>query len=232
MSGEIDGLLEQSFQDYKLSRGEKQALVAALREGAVDARTLGAVRASAFRIAREQVGGPNRASALAWLEEVCQTLISTAAGDGDKAKESATSEACFTPGFDAPAKIAGLFRLAAKKVDVCVFTITDNIITKALLEAHRRKVAVRIITDNDKAHDRGSDIAEIQKAGVAVRIDRTEFHMHHKFAIFDDRQLVTGSYNWTRGAAEQNHENFVVTTDAKLKRAFAEVFEKLWKELA
>src|SRR5688572_30194244 len=115
MSGEIDGLLEQSFRDFKLSRGEKQALQAALRDGKTDARTLGAIRASAFRIAREHAGGANGASALAWLEEVCQTLISQAVGDGDKAKEGAASEVCFTPGFDAPARIAGLFRKAAKK---------------------------------------------------------------------------------------------------------------------
>jgi cardiolipin hydrolase len=232
MSGETDGLLEQSFQDFKFSRNEKQSLQKLLKEGPLDSRTLGAVRASAFRIARAQLSGPNGASALTWLEEVCQTLIGAAAESSSADKTASDAEACFTPGFDAPARIAGMFRKATKKVDICVFTITDNIISKALLETHRRKVPVRIITDNDKANDLGSDVAEFEKAGVPVRIDRTEFHMHHKFALFDDRYLLTGSYNWTRGAAQQNHENFVIVSDARLKKPFAELFEKLWKELA
>ena len=44
----------------------------------------------------------------------------------------------------------------------------------------------------------GRGLAEL---GVAVRIDRSEHHMHHKFALFDDAILATGSYNWTRSAA-------------------------------
>ncbi len=40
-------------------------------------------------------------------------------------------------------------------------------------------------------------------------------HMHHKFALFDGGRLLTGSYNWTRGAAETNYENVIDTTDPK-----------------
>ncbi len=56
--------------------------------------------------------------------------------------------------------------------------------------------------------------------------------MHHKFALFDGRRLVTGSYNWTRSAAEFNEENFIVTGDSQLTSAFARTFEDLWKRWA
>ena len=56
--------------------------------------------------------------------------------------------------------------------------------------------------------------------------------MHHKYAIFDAKWLLNGSYNWTRGAARDNQENCVVTDDPKLLAAYAAAFERLWAELA
>jgi cardiolipin hydrolase len=117
------------------------------------------------------------------------------------------------------------------KVDICVFTITDNRISSAISDAHRRGVRVRIITDNDKVHDAGSDIQELASAGIPIKVDRTQYHMHHKFALFDGNRLLTGSYNWTRGAAEYNEENFVVTSNPDLVNPFNQVFEQLWQDL-
>lgn len=141
-----------------------------------------------------------------------------------------SSEAYFSPDDNCPQKVADLFGKARKKIDICVFTITDDRIASAILAAHRRGVVIRVITDNEKAEDLGSDIGRLADAGISVRIDQTEFHMHHKFAIFDDALLMNGSYNWTRGAAENNKENFIVTNDAALIASFKTAFERLWKE--
>jgi phosphatidylserine/phosphatidylglycerophosphate/cardiolipin synthase-like enzyme len=48
---------------------------------------------------------------------------------------------------------------------------------------------------------------------------QTIYFRHHKFALFDNARLLTGSYNWTRSAPEHNHENFVVTNSRKLVMA-------------
>ena len=55
--------------------------------------------------------------------------------------------------------------------------------------------------------------------------------MHNKYALFDNRRLLTGSYNWTRSAAKCNEENFIITSDAKLVKAFSCAFEQLWNKL-
>ncbi|QEL21063.1 phospholipase D-like domain-containing protein [Limnoglobus roseus] len=143
----------------------------------------------------------------------------------------APAEAYFSPGMACLQQIVHRFVSVRKTVDVCVFTITDDRIASAILAAHRRKVALRIITDNDKAFDLGSDIARFQDAGIAVKIDRTPAHMHHKFAIFDRARLVNGSYNWTRSATDVNAENIIDTGDPALVTAFAAEFERLWKSL-
>ena len=77
----------------------------------------------------------------------------------------------------------------------------------------------------------GSDVWRLQAAGIPVRFDRSPFHMHHKYAVFDSASVLTGSYNWTRSAASENHENVIVTADPRLVAAFGEVFETLWQRL-
>ncbi|MCA9226879.1 MAG: endonuclease, partial [Planctomycetales bacterium] len=79
--------------------------------------------------------------------------------------------------------------------------------------------------------DAGSDIDRLRRAGLNIVVDQTEYHMHHKFALFDRRLLLTGSYNWTRGAAEYNEENLLVTNLASLVKRYAGEFDKLWNRL-
>ncbi len=146
------------------------------------------------------------------------------------ADEGSLSEVFMSPGEACVRRIAGLVGAAVRTVDICVFTITDDRISRAIREAHRRGVQVRIVTDDEKAHDAGSDTLALGRDGVPVRVDDSPFHMHHKFAIFDGRLLLTGSYNWTRGAAENNQENLLVTDDARFVRPFVAEFERLWTQ--
>jgi phosphatidylserine/phosphatidylglycerophosphate/cardiolipin synthase-like enzyme len=134
----------------------------------------------------------------------------------------------FSPGDDCPSAIMTQIEGTQRSLDVCVFTITDDRITSTILDAHRRGVRVRIITDNDKAHDEGSDVGRLSRAGIEVREDDSPFHMHHKFAVFDGRMMLTGSYNWTRGAARNNQENLVVSSDPRLIAPFEREFSLLW----
>ncbi|MCA9059029.1 MAG: DUF1669 domain-containing protein, partial [Planctomycetaceae bacterium] len=86
--------------------------------------------------------------------------------------------------------------------------------------------------DNDKAFDPGSDLTRLRKAEIPVRTDETEYHMHHKFAVFDGRIAVSGSYNWTRSAADNNQENIVVTSQDAIVKRFTRQFTELWEQFA
>ena len=227
---ELDAILAASIADLHLSRSERQALAAAIEESACETDPAD-LRRRAFRAARaafEQAGGPPRLDVLDWLEAVMKVIEGR--GGGAASGISDVAEAYFSPGEECRARIARLLDGARKSADVCVFTITDDRIANPILEAHHRGVAVRVISDDDKSGDEGSDIGRFRSAGIAVRVDRTEFHMHHKFALFDGDLLLTGSYNWTRSAAQNNAENFVLTSEPRLLRPFAELFEELWRQ--
>eukprot|EP00913_Durusdinium_trenchii_P020936 g19672.t1 len=45
-----------------------------------------------------------------------------------------------------------------------------------------RGLRVRIITDNRQAEVPGADAARLSKSGLEVRVDRSWYAMHHKFA--------------------------------------------------
>ncbi len=186
-----------------------------------------AVRRRAFEIARSALGQPDDLPVLDWLEGVIKTIREV----GKTSDRPAVAEAYFSPGDDCPRAIGRLLANASKTADICVFTITDDRLADAVLDAHRRRVAVRIITDDAKAEDQGSDVGRLERADIATRVDRSPFHMHHKFAILDGATLLTGSYNWTRGAARDNEENLIVTTDPHFLKPFEETFERLWMKL-
>lgn len=221
-------ILRQTLEDRRLSRAEKRAIQAVVLEEQPSEAERNVIRSQAFDLAREEMADPSSRQVLEWLEDVVKAIASA----GRDAALERTAQCCFTPDERAAARIVGLIEGARTSIDACVFTITDDRLAAALEAAHRRGVAVRIITDDDKASDRGSDVSHLMRMGIPVRMDRSAYHMHHKFALFDGRVLLNGSYNWTRSAAQNNHENFLIVDDPRLVDSFAKTFSSLWKEFA
>ncbi len=225
MIEDIDTWLRQSLDDRKVTRAERQEL-AEHSAGLSADNDREAIRRRAFEMAAGAIDDSAGREILDWLEDVVKALRDPAA-----AGQAVHSEVFFSPGEDCPAAIIRLFEDARKSVDICVFTITDDRISDAIVEAHRRGVRIRILTDDAKAEDLGSDIGRFEHVHIPVRVDRSPFHMHNKFAIFDGRTLLNGSYNWTRGAARDNAENLVITDDPRLIGPFQKTFDRLWDHL-
>lgn len=226
---ELRRLLRQTLEDRRLSGGERRALREVLDEAATDDATRARLRHEAFELACEAVDEPRSREVLDWLEEVIKTLLPRASAAAAPAVEH-TSEAHFSPGPACTSRVQALLRGARRSLRLCIFTLTDDRLADAVLDAQRRGIAVRLISDNDKAHDLGADTLRLRDAGVPVRLDPVPDHMHHKFAVVDDALLLTGSFNWTRSAGDRNQENLVVTADPRLVAAFVREFEKLWRQ--
>lgn len=163
---------------------------------------------------------------LGWFYESAKVLKPKKDG------QQKASEAYFSPGTACRSAIIHQLRAARKNIDICVFTISDNIIRDELVAQHKLGKRIRIISDNDKSEDMGSDIYFLRRMGIPVILDDTEVHMHHKFALFDRDRLLSGSYNWTRSAAERNYENLVLSSEAELVHSFQGEFERLWTKLS
>lgn len=219
---------ERAFADATLTRDEARDLRQRLAEHGQHGTDLHELRHRLFELARRRFNNLPDKAIVEWLEAASALLLPPAAPPARTPK----AEVHFSPGPECVAAIQRFIREAAHQLDVCVFTVADDRLTNELLAAHRRGVRVRLLTDNEKRYDRGSDVEQLHAAGIPVRLDRTEYHMHHKFAVADNRAILTGSYNWTRSAAEYNLENLLITEDPTVVRRYTQEFGRLWEIMA
>lgn len=215
--------LEASIEDEYFSRSEKKSIRSMVAEFRPSDHDLSVLRSKVFDMANARINAENFSFIMQWVENACKALIVSVKEEGD--------EVYFSPGKSCRAAILNQIQTASNSLDICVFTISDDFIANALVLAYKRNLKVRIITDNDKTEDKGSDIDRFHKEGLDVKIDDTSHHMHHKFMVVDGKVAITGSYNWTRSAAKFNHENLLLTRDQAVVKAFKKEFEDLWIEM-
>jgi mitochondrial cardiolipin hydrolase len=226
-TADLDQILNASLADRRVQTAEKKVLTEWAARHATDEGDRAVARSRAFALAKAGATG-DHLQLLEWLEEVVRVFSRPSAVP----VTAETGNAFFSPGTTCIQELLRQFNITKQTADVCVFTITDDRITDALLRAHARGVKVRVLTDDDKSHDLGSDIERLRAAGIPCKMDTGNLaHMHHKFALFDGKRLLTGSFNWTRSASEQNEENMIVTPDPVLGSAFQTRFETLWTKL-
>lgn len=219
---ELIDYLEESVADNAFSRGDKRGFKELLNSYDLRQQDLDFLRSKVFDLAMLRADADNYNHVIAWLEAINKTLVPSS----DK---RSSDQVFFSPGDECLNAIRQQLRAVVSTVRICVFTISDDRIAQEVIAAHSRGVSVRVLTDNDKSLDRGSDIARIARAGVAVKMDFTRNHMHHKFAVMDKERLLTGSYNWTRSAANYNHENLLLTSEVSLVKEYLKEFDRLWQ---
>jgi len=220
----IINYLNTSFEDGILSKAEKKSLKEVISDKKPGKRELDWLRSQIFDLANNKINGLENEKILNWLEEANKLIL-------PKLYSDTYSKVYFSPGPSCLNAVNEQISYATKSIDICVFTISDNRIYDKIMWAYKKGVKIRIITDNDKIFDRGSDVQKLAENGIAIKIDNTSYHMHHKFAVFDNKILLTGSYNWTRSAAEYNQENLLLTNDKNALSNYNSKFEELWGKM-
>jgi len=223
MQERIDELLRTSIADQQLDKEETLQLRELANQLTKAPELKAFARNRAFQLVRE--GAVSNAICMRdvlWLEKVLKIL------DTHGVSKPPRTAVRFSPGTDCRSLILHEIQSCSSALDICVFTISDDILADAILQAHRRGIRVRILTDQDKSLDKGSDVLDLRERGVEVLLDTSRWHMHHKFAIFDKRRLLNGSFNWTLSATQRNQENILVTDNPDVVAPYLKEFEKLW----
>lgn len=216
--------ITDTIDDSFLSKTEKQEIQQYLRSSHLPKETRIDLIQQSINIAADKATPNNYDHVFKWLKKMSALL-------GNYAIDREHNNAYFTGVDDLRKEVIHLIEKAEKTLDICVFTISDNPIAESIMKKHADGVKVRIITDDDKMMDMGSDIFKLKNKNIVVKIDGSRSHMHHKFAIIDEGTVLTGSFNWTRSASEQNYENIVVSDNAYLIQSFRKEFNRLWEKL-
>jgi len=99
---------------------------------------------------------------------------------------------------------------AHREVLVQAYSFTDPAIAAALVAARARGVKVEILLDRANEKDSRSELGVIEQQGLEVLIDAHHAIAHNKIIIIDRKTLITGSFNFTRQAENENAENLLI----------------------
>lgn len=130
---------------------------------------------------------------------------------------------------DPEAVIINAISQAKESIDIAMYYFTDREIAQAVLAAHKRGVKIRIYLDKSQVKGKYSKSRYLLKKGIKdIRISSNNYIMHNKFAIIDDKIVITGSYNWTASASERNDENLLIIHDEDIAKIYTDKFEDYW----
>ncbi len=214
--------------DDRASRTERRDLSAWLADPDTPDSCLAGVVRAAFAWLGSRPSS-EWASAVPGVEELVRATIVAARR---RPRNDTIAQVLFSPGSQCRDRLVGLLDGASRTADVCVYTLTDDFLAAAVLRAHRRGLRVRLITEFDTVSEAGSDVTRLRAQGIPVKLESGTGLLHHKFTVLDGRLLATGSYNWTRNAAAENHDNLTVLSDPRVVAPFARRFDVLWESIA
>ncbi len=117
---------------------------------------------------------------------------------------------------------------ARRTIDVAMYDLTNREISQELIKAKEKGVWVRLFLDQGEGNGKYSKGRYLMSKGIEVRFYKEDGLMHNKFAVIDDKVLITGSFNWTVTAERDNQENLLIITDEDAVREYSQRFETLW----
>ncbi len=116
-------------------------------------------------------------------------------------------EVYFSPHGGCTDAIVAEIAKAKHSVRVMAYVFTSKPILDALNEATARKVDVATVIDGPQEHAKG-ELGAMLRSPVAY--DYMHRIAHNKIVIIDESVVITGSFNFTRTAEEDNAENMLV----------------------
>ncbi|MGD0921127.1 MAG: phospholipase D-like domain-containing protein [Terriglobia bacterium] len=144
------------------------------------------------------------------------------------------TEVILTRGSSVAEAIERLIRQATTSVDAALYRFNNPRLTRAIQEAIGRGVRVRLVLDRNKYEESRTTQELFADRRIPFRLlygrQGPGTKMHHKFAILDDRTVLSGSYNWTLESEEQNYEGLLILCEPEQVKIFQREFEALWAE--
>lgn len=132
--------------------------------------------------------------------------------NGAPAPAGQVIDVAFSPNEGSEELVVRAVASARSNIGVAAYSFTSPVVAKALLNAKKRGVDVRVVVDENGNRSKASLAALnlLANAGIPTRtIARYAIH-HDKYMVIDKMTVQTGSFNYSRAAAKSNSENVVV----------------------
>jgi len=141
-------------------------------------------------------------------------------------------EIYFSPDDGPAGRIVELIQEAQESVHFLAYSFTSNDIGTAMIDKAQAGLNVIGVMDGSQATQQGTEYDPFKAAGLDVRLDGNgKGMMHHKVIIIDEQIVITGSYNFTASAEENNDENLVIIHDQAAAAKYLEEFQRIYGEV-
>ena len=133
----------------------------------------------------------------------------------------------FSPDGGCEAAVVHELDKAKSSIFMAIYVFNSKKIGAALLRAKARGVKVWVLVDRVESFPKFSASGWLAERGLYVLKDGKHPKFHDKFVVIDAKTILTGSFNYTSTAEQQNAENLLILRDeqalaAKYLEHFAE----------
>ena len=118
---------------------------------------------------------------------------------------------------------------ATRSIHIMTFVFSLEELAEAiLLQASHPEFVVRGIFEERNSTANWSQLPALHCAGAAIRQDGNRYVLHHKVIIIDKDTVITGSFNFSKSAAQRNDENIVIIRDATIAGLYLDEWKRIW----
>ncbi|MCJ7425276.1 phospholipase D-like domain-containing protein [Candidatus Bathyarchaeota archaeon] len=142
--------------------------------------------------------------------------------------DSTISSVNFSPNGGCENQVVSWINRANSSIHVLTYSFTLDSVRNALIDAYNRNISIGIVFEHDNIAGSGSEYQNLKNAGIDVRSDTGSGYMHDKVMIVDGKVVLTGSFNWSSNAENENNENLVVITSDNIAAVYENEFQKIW----
>jgi phosphatidylserine/phosphatidylglycerophosphate/cardiolipin synthase-like enzyme len=139
-----------------------------------------------------------------------------------------SQQAYFCHVDDCSAVIIKEIAAAKNSVVFATYTFTEPSIGTAVILAHVNGVSVRGIIEKRNINAESSQYQRFLEQGIDVKTDNNSALMHHKFFVIDNSTVITGSFNPTKAADENNDDNLVVIRNREIAKQYSREFQRIY----
>ena len=131
-------------------------------------------------------------------------------------------ESYFCPEDSCKLRVINTLNLANESIYFMTFSFTDEDIGNLLWNKNYLGLDVKGMLEKKQISDysRYEDLKEFSI------IDKNKYTFHHKVFVIDEKIVITGSYNPTKNANENNDENILIIHDKEIAKQYIYEFNK------
>ena len=118
--------------------------------------------------------------------------------------------AVFSPKGGCTDTVLRELKAARREVLVQAYSFSSKPIAEALVDARMRGLKVEILLDRSNEQETYSDLKFFVDQGLTPLVDAQHAIAHNKLIIIDRATLLTGSFNFTHQAENENAENLII----------------------